>query len=73
MISLRNGFDGLRRNASIEQPKYAEAREAGDTEVAAVIVGEAVDLVHTEENCELHRLADFVRTRKRCRGARAGS
>jgi nitronate monooxygenase len=50
MISLRNGFDGLRRNASFEQqPKYAEAREAGDTNVAAVIVGEAVDLVHTEE------------------------
>jgi nitronate monooxygenase len=49
MISLRNGFDGLRRNASFEQPNYAEAREAGDTDVAAVIVGEAVDLVHTEE------------------------
>ena len=40
---------GLRRNASLEQPKYAEAREAGDTDVAAVIVGDAVDLVHAEE------------------------
>jgi nitronate monooxygenase len=54
---LKNSFterwsrdlDGLHRNAPVEQPKYAEAREAGDTDVAAVIVGEAVDLIHTEE------------------------
>jgi nitronate monooxygenase len=55
--TLKNSFterwsrdlDGLHRNASVEQPKYAEAREAGDTDVAAVIVGEAVDLVHGDE------------------------
>ena len=56
--TLKNSFterwcrdlDGLRHNASLEQPKYGEAREAGDTDIAAVIVGEAVDLVQTEEN-----------------------
>ena len=55
--TLKNGFteqwsgdlDGLRRNVSVEQPKYAKAREAGDTDVAAVIVGEAVDFVHGDE------------------------
>jgi nitronate monooxygenase len=36
-------------NVSFEQPKYAEVREAGDTDVAAVIIGEAVDLVHTQK------------------------
>jgi nitronate monooxygenase len=56
--TLKNSFterwcrdlDGLRHNASLEQPKYGEARKAGDTDIAAVIVGEAVDLVQTEEN-----------------------
>lgn len=56
--TLKNSFTerwsrdlvGLRRNASVEQPKYAEAREAGDTDVAAVIVGEAIDLVHIEQS-----------------------
>jgi nitronate monooxygenase len=43
-------LDGLRRNAAIEQPKYSKAREAGDIDVAAVIVGEAVDLVRGDEN-----------------------
>jgi hypothetical protein len=42
-------LDGLRRNASVEQQKYFEAREAGDTDVAAVIVGEAVDCVHGDQ------------------------
>jgi nitronate monooxygenase len=55
---LKNSFterwsrdlDGLRRNVSVEQPKYSEARDAGNTDVAAVIVGEAVDFVHGDEN-----------------------
>jgi nitronate monooxygenase len=55
--TLKNGFteqwsrdlDGLRRNASVEQPRYSKAREAGDTDVAAVIVGEAVDFIHGDE------------------------
>jgi nitronate monooxygenase len=56
--TLKNGFterwsrdlDGLRRNVSVEQPKYSEARDAGNTDIAAVIVGEAVDFVHGDEN-----------------------
>jgi nitronate monooxygenase len=42
-------LDGLRRNASFEQSKYSEARETGDTDIAAVIVGVAIDLVRREQ------------------------
>lgn len=55
--TLRNDFtdrwegdlDGLRRNIAEEQPRYLAARDAGDTAVSAVIVGEAVDLVRADE------------------------
>ena len=51
--TLRNGFtdrwsrdpDGLKANIDQERQRFLAAREAGDTDVAAVIVGEAVDLV----------------------------
>ena len=55
--TLKNAFtdrwagdlDGLKRNIVEERPRYLRARDAGDTTVSAVIVGEAVDLVRGEE------------------------
>jgi len=44
-----NDIDGLTRNIAEERPRYMEARDAGDTAAAAVIVGEAVDLVRADE------------------------
>ncbi len=40
---------GLKRNIAEERPRYMAARDAGDTAVSAVIVGEAVDLVRADE------------------------
>jgi nitronate monooxygenase len=42
-------LDGLRRNVATELPRYVKARDAGDIDVSAVIVGEAVDLIHRDE------------------------
>jgi nitronate monooxygenase len=55
--TLRNKFtdrwegnlDGLKQNIAAERPRYLAARDAGDTAVSAVIVGEAVDLVRADE------------------------
>lgn len=55
--TLRNEFTdrwggdmtGLKRNIAEERPRYMAARDAGDTAVSAVIVGEAVDLVRADE------------------------
>jgi len=55
--TLRNEFTdrwggdmaGLQRNIAEERPRYMAARDAGDTAVSAVIVGEAVDLVRADE------------------------
>jgi nitronate monooxygenase len=68
MRTLRNAFsdqwgedfDGLRRNAAGEAARYARARDAGDTDIAAVIVGEAAGLVHGVEPAEqiVRRIAD---------------
>ena len=44
-----NDIDGLTRNIAEERPRYMAARDAGDTAVSAVIVGEAVDLVRADE------------------------
>jgi len=44
-----NDIDGLTRNIAEERPRYVAARDAGDTAVSAVIVGEAVDLVRADE------------------------
>lgn len=41
--------DQMRAQAAIEQPKYAAAVAAGDAGTAAVIVGEAVGLIHAIE------------------------
>ncbi|KQW23254.1 oxidoreductase [Afipia sp. Root123D2] len=54
MRTLRNAFsdqwaddfDGLRSNAAREAARYAKARDAGDTDVSAVIVGEGIGLIH---------------------------
>jgi len=55
--TLRNRFseqwagdtDALRRNAASEGARYAEAAARGDTDIAAVIVGEAVDMVRASD------------------------
>ncbi len=55
--TLRNTFteqwsddpDGLRRDIEQETARYEEASTKGDTDVAAVIVGEGIDLVHRSE------------------------
>lgn len=40
-----NDLDAFRRHLAAEQVRYSQAREAGNFQEAAVIVGEAVDLV----------------------------
>ncbi len=42
-------LDDLRRNVATERPRYLDARDAGDVDVSAVIVGEAVDLIRRDE------------------------
>jgi nitronate monooxygenase len=44
----RDDGQGLARHIATERARYAEAARAGDTTTAAVIVGEAVDLVRAE-------------------------
>ena len=39
----------LRQNVAQEKIRYARAADEGDTDVAAVIAGEAIDLVHASE------------------------
>ncbi|WP_458756237.1 NAD(P)H-dependent flavin oxidoreductase [Afipia sp. TerB] len=68
MRTLRNAFsdqwdddfDGLRRDAVNQAARYAQARDAGDTDIAAVIVGEAAGLVHEIQPAEqiVRRIAD---------------
>ncbi|MGH2257735.1 hypothetical protein ACQ1ZF_14655, partial [Enterococcus faecalis] len=38
--------EGLQRDLDQQKASYAAARDAGDVSVAAVIAGEAVDLIH---------------------------
>lgn len=60
MRTLRNAFsdqwgddfDGLRRDAANQAARYAEARDAGDTDISAVIVGEAAGLIHAVQPAE---------------------
>lgn len=64
--TMRNAFtrqwsgdiDGLTRNLAPEQARYETARVADDMDVAAVIVGEATDLVRIREPAQttLHRM-----------------
>jgi nitronate monooxygenase len=46
-------LDGLKRNLAKERPRYIKARDEGDTAVSAVIVGEAVDLVRSDEAADV--------------------
>jgi nitronate monooxygenase len=63
--TLRNAFterwsrdpEGLKAHIDAERPRFLAARDAGDTKIAAVIVGEAVDLVR-----EVHPAAEIVRS-----------
>ncbi|MBN8939985.1 MAG: nitronate monooxygenase [Rhizobiales bacterium] len=60
MRTLANDFSrqwdadpaGLRDNLAAEQARYAKARDQGDMDVAAVIVGEGVDMVRAIEPAE---------------------
>lgn len=58
--TLRNAYsdrwigdtDTLQQNAAQEEVRYAEAAAEGDTDIAAVIVGEGVDMVRGSESAE---------------------
>ena len=73
--TLRNSFtrrwsedmDGLVQNLAKEQARFEAARVADDTDVAAVIVGEASDLVHFSEPAQvtLHRMIEQAENRMR--------
>lgn len=84
MRTLANDFSrqwqadlpGLQANLARQQERYARAREAGNVDVAAVIIGEGVDMVRAVEPAEaivrrmaaqaervLARGADLVRQR----------
>ncbi|QCI66531.1 NAD(P)H-dependent flavin oxidoreductase [Phreatobacter stygius] len=60
MRTLANGFSrqwqadlaGLRTNLGPEQARYGQARDQGNVDVAAVIVGEGVDMVRAVEPAE---------------------
>jgi len=68
MRTLRNAFsdqwsenfDGLRRDAANQAARYAKARDEGDTDISAVIVGEAAGLIHGIQPAEhiVQRIAD---------------
>jgi nitronate monooxygenase len=76
--TMRNAFtrrwsadlDGLIQNLAEEQARFKAAWAAGDTDVAAVIVGEAVDLVRLREPAQvtLHRMISQAEDRLRCIG-----
>lgn len=59
--------EGLTRNIEAERRRFEAARENGDTRVAAVIVGEAVDLVQRREPAGtiVHRLMATAEERLR--------
>lgn len=73
--AIRNAFtrqwsadiDGLTRNFAAEQARFEVAQVADDTDVAAVIVGEAVDLVRFREPARttLHRMISQAEDRLR--------
>ncbi len=73
--TMRNDFtrqwstdiDGLTRNLAAEQARFEAAQVADDTNVAAVIVGEAADLVRSCEPAQttLHRMISQAENRLR--------
>lgn len=60
-------MDGLAQDLANEQARFEAARVADDTEVAAVIVGEASDLVHVSEPAQviLQRMIEQAENRMR--------
>ncbi len=76
--TMRNAFtrrwsadeDGLTQNLAEEQARFEAASAAGDTDVAAVIVGEAADLIRRREpaHVTLHRMTSLAEDRLRCIG-----
>ena len=60
-------LDDLKQRVATEKPRYLKAAADGDTDVAAVIVGEAVDLIHAEEGAAaiVHRIVAEAETRLR--------
>jgi nitronate monooxygenase len=76
--TMRNAFtrqwstdiDGLTRNLAAEQARFETAQMADDTDIAAVIVGEAADLVRFREPAEitLHRMVSQAESRLRLMG-----
>lgn len=59
--TLKNGFTGqwqgnirgLARNIEAERRRFEAARKVADTSIAAVIVGEAVDLIHEQKPAKI--------------------
>jgi nitronate monooxygenase len=76
--AMRNSFtrrwsadmDGLSQNLAEEQARFNAASAAGDIDVAAVIVGEAADLIRLREPAQatLHRMISQAEDRLRCIG-----
>jgi nitronate monooxygenase len=74
--TMRNSFshrwstdlEGLTQNLAQEQDRFKTASLAGDIDVAAVIVGEAVDLVRTRGPAQttLHGMISQAEDRMRC-------
>ena len=76
--TMRNAFtrrwskdeDGFTQNLAEEQARFEAASAAGDTDVAAVIVGEAADLIRLREPAQvtLHGMISLAEDRLRCIG-----
>ena len=74
--TMRNSFTrqwsgdiaGLRENLAQEQTRFNTASAAGDMDVAAVIVGEAADLIRTQETAQatLRAMISQAEDRLRC-------
>jgi len=73
--TMRNAFtrqwsadiDGLTQNLAAEKERFEASRTADDTDVAAVIVGEAADLIRSREPAQatLHRMISQAEHRLR--------
>jgi len=73
--TMRNAFtrrwsedmSGLRQNLAAEQDRFHAASAAGDTDIAAVIVGEVADLVRTREPAQATLLEMIAQAEDRLR------
>jgi nitronate monooxygenase len=50
IVEWDRDLDGLKARVDTEKPRYLKAAADGDTDVAAVIVGEAVDFIKADES-----------------------